>query len=147
MENYIGGLNKMANQNDQKILLLKKQIEEKKKSLGKSQKFIPITNCSLELDSVRYNIQVLNKSVIIELLVKLNSYAMSAKELDLLNTYIISGYNVTDWIADLLSKLSFISRKDEEVKLKAMEVALDKLLSADKKVELEINEIESMLNN
>lgn len=72
---------------------------------------------------------------------------MSAKELDLLNTYNISGYNVADWITDLQSKLSFISRKDEEAKLKAMEATLDKLLSDDKKVELEIDEIESILNS
>ncbi|MFB5758955.1 hypothetical protein [Paenibacillus medicaginis] len=135
----------MTNNNDQKILELKKQIEEKKKRLKKSQKFIPITNCSIEIDSVRYNIQVLSREQIISMLVKLNAYAASAKDLGLLDEYMISGYGVQEWIDDLQSKLDFMSRKEEEQKLRAMETKLDKLLSDEKKVELEINEIESLL--
>ncbi|MBD8836252.1 hypothetical protein IFU39_00265 [Paenibacillus sp. CFBP 13594] len=137
----------MANLNDSKILELKKQIEEKKKSVSKSKKFTPVTNCSIELDGVRINIQTLTKEQLISLLVKLNSYAASAIDLGLLEQYSISGYNIADWIGDLKSKLEFISSKDEEQKLKIMEAKLDKLLSDDKKVELELDEIANMLNN
>jgi hypothetical protein len=135
----------MATNNDQKILVLKKQIEEKKSKISKSQKFSPVTNCSIELDGVRYNIQVLTKEQIVSMMIKLNSYAMSAKELELLDDYSISGYNVMDWIKDLKARLDFINRKDEEQKLKVMEVKLDRLLSDEKKVELELDEIENML--
>lgn len=145
MENYIGGLIRMANQNDQKILELKKQIEEKQKKVKKSQKFSPITNCSIELDGIRHNINVLSKEQITLLLIKLNTYAMSARELELTDQCIISGYNVADWIGDLKSKFEFMSRKEEETKLKAMEVSLDKLLSNDKRVELEIDGIAELL--
>ncbi|MEC0209681.1 hypothetical protein P4H70_12140 [Paenibacillus ehimensis] len=137
----------MANNNDQKILELKKQIEEKKKKLDKSQKFVPVTNCSIEIDGIRHNIHALAKEQIIGLLIKVNSYALSAKELGLFDTYTISGYNVSEWIEDLKAKLNFMSRKEEEQKLKAMEAKLDRLLSDDKKVELEINEIESLLKD
>jgi hypothetical protein len=137
----------MSNNNDQKILELKKQIAEKKKKIGKSQKFVPITNCSIELDGIRNNIQVLGKEQIISLLVKLNALATSAKELGLLDEYKISGFNIMDWITDLKSKLDLISRKDEEQKLKMMEAKLDQLLSNEKKVELEIDEIASMLKD
>lgn len=136
----------MSNKNnDQKILELKKQIEDKKKKISKSQKFSPITNCSIEIDGTRYNIQVLTKEQIISLMVRLNSYAISAKELELLEEYSISGFNVLDWIEDLKAKLDFVSRKEEEQKLKTMESKLDQLLSNEKKVELELGEIESML--
>jgi len=91
---------------------LKKQIEEKKIKLGKSQKFSPITNCSIEVDGVRSNIQVLTKEQLITLLVKLNSYAISAKELEI--DFVISGYGIVDWITDIKSKLDFVSRKEEE---------------------------------
>ncbi|WP_010497771.1 hypothetical protein [Paenibacillus elgii] len=137
----------MANNNDQKILELKKQIEEKKKKIGKSQKFTPTTNCSIELDGVRHNIQILQKDQIVQLMVKLNSYTMSARDLGVLDDYSISGYSVMDWISDLKSKLDFMNRKEEEQKLKAMEAKLDQLLSEDKKVELEINAIESLLKD
>jgi len=130
----------MANvTNDSKIMELKKQIEEKKVKLGKSQKFSPITNCSIEVDTVRYNIQVLTKDQLITLLIKLNSYAMSAKDLNI--DYVVSGFNIWEWIIDIKSKLEFVSRKEEENKLKVMESKLHQLLSNEKKVELEIDEI------
>ncbi|ATF13519.1 hypothetical protein A616_16505 [Brevibacillus brevis X23] len=137
----------MPNNNDHKILELKKQIEDKKKKLTKSQKFTPVTNCSIELDGVRFNINVLQKEQLINLLVKLKANAIAAEELELLNDYKISGYGVADWIDDLKAKLDNLSRKEEEQKLKAMEAKLDQLLSNEKKVELELGEIESMLNN
>ncbi|MGG0793687.1 hypothetical protein ABE137_06735 [Brevibacillus laterosporus] len=136
----------MTKTNDQKIMELRKQIEAKKEKIGKTIKFTPVTNCSIELDGVRYNLQVLAKDQIISLLVKLKAYATSAKDLALLNDYTISGFNVMDWIKDLNSKLDIVCRKEEEHKLKVMESKLHKLLSNEKKVELEIDEIESMLN-
>ncbi|MMZ60811.1 hypothetical protein D1872_229260 [compost metagenome] len=135
----------MANQNDNKILELKKQIDEKKKKISKSQKFTPITNGSIEVDGIRYNLHVISKEQLISLLVKLNSYALSAKDLGVLDDYTISGFNVLDWVTDLQNKYDQLNRKEEEQKLKAMENKLDQLLSSEKKVELEISEIESML--
>ncbi|ASA22586.1 hypothetical protein [Paenibacillus donghaensis] len=135
----------MANPNDQKILELKKQIEVKKEKLSKSQKFTPITNCSIEIDGVRHNIQVLQKEQILNLLIKLNAYVLSAKDLGVLESYNVSGYHVQDWITDLKLKFEILNRKDEEQKLKAMESKLDKLLSDDKKVELELDEIANLL--
>ena len=131
----------MANEtNDSKIMVLKKQIEDKKAKLVKSQKFTPITNCSIEVDGIRHNLQVLTKEQLITLLIKLNLYSMSAKDLGL-DSYIVSGFEVLDWIIDIKSKLDFVSRKEEENKLKMMESKLHQLLSNEKKVELEIDEI------
>ncbi|MBZ9693274.1 hypothetical protein [Clostridium sp. M14] len=133
------------NKNDEKILMLKNQIREKKNKLNNINKFTPITNCSIELDDKRYNINVLTKDNVISLLIKLNTYKNSAIELDLLEDYIISGYKIEDWITDLKNKSAILSVKDEERKLKTMENKLNKLLSDDKKVELELNEIENLL--
>jgi hypothetical protein len=130
----------MANEiNDKKIMELKKQIEEKKNKINKSQKFTPITNCSIEMDGIRCNLQVLNKEQLITLMVKLNAYAISAKDLEV--DYFISGYEVSEWIIDIKAKLDNVSRKEEENKLKVMEAKLHQLLSNEKKVELEIEEI------
>lgn len=132
--------------NDERILELKKQIETKKEKLGKTLRFTPVTNCSIEVDGVRHNIQVLGKDQLISLMVKLNAYLMSAKELEVADEYLISGFTPADWISDIKSRIEILSRKDEERLLKVMEDKLTKLLSEGKKVELEINEIESMLN-
>ena len=135
----------MANEtNDKKIMELKKQIEEKKNKVSKSQRFTPITNCSIEVDGIRYNIQVLTKEQLITLMVKLNSYSMSAKDLEL-DGFVISGFEVSNWIQDIKSKLDYVSRKEEENKLRIMEAKLDQLLSNEKKGELELDEIASFL--
>jgi hypothetical protein len=97
------------------------------------------------VDGVRHNIQVLTREQLIALLVKLNSYLLSAKDLNILSEYIISGYFVEEWILDIKAKIEILSRKDEEKNLKAMEDKLLKLLSEGKKVELELNDIEAML--
>ncbi|WP_064199141.1 hypothetical protein [Brevibacillus brevis] len=137
----------MTKNNDQKILELKKQIEDKKQKLSKSKKFSPVTNCSIEIDGVRHNIQVLGKDVAQSLLIKLNSYALSAKDLGILDDYYICGYKLKEWIEDLKGRYNHITRKEEEQKLKAMENKLDHLLSNEKRVELEIGEIAEMLKD
>jgi hypothetical protein len=133
----------MASGNDAKILGLKKQIEEKKKTIKSTEKFVPITNCSIELDGTRFNIQVLTRDQIVDLMVKLNSYRLSAKDLSV--KYFVCGYSVEDWITDLRSRLGNLERKTEERRLKVLEDKLHDLLSTDKKVELEIDEIASSI--
>jgi hypothetical protein len=135
----------MNNPNDEKILQLRDQIKVKKEKLKNKKKFIPVTNCSIEVDGVRNNLQVLTKELLISLAVKLNAYKMSAEDLGLADEYTISGYKLEDWITDIKLKLEVIAQREEESKLQALETKLHVLLSNDKKVELEISEIESML--
>jgi hypothetical protein len=136
---------KMSNVNDVKIMELRTQIEEKKSKLKKAKKFNPATNCSIELDGVRSNLQVLTKEQLISLMVKLNTYRLSAVDLNLLSEYTISGFKVDEWIADIKSKLEIVALREEENKLQELESKLYILLSTDKKVELEIGAIESMI--
>lgn len=135
----------MTTKNDELILQLKKQIDEKKKSLKATERFQPITNCSIELDGIRSNIQVLTKEQLISLLVKLNSYRKSADELGMLNEYSIGGYSVDDWISDVKSKYLNLNRKEEQENLRQKELRLTQLLSGEKKVELELEEIANSL--
>lgn len=135
----------MSNVNDKKIMELKKQIAEKKVKLEGISRFVPITNCSIELDGQRYNLNTLQKEQLIPLMVRLNLYRISAKDLELTEAFNISGYKPEEWITDLKAKLDILSKKDEERKLKAMEDKLDRLLSDEKKTELELDDIEAML--
>lgn len=132
--------------NDEKIIKLKQQIEEKRNKLGNLKRFTPITNCILELDGITTNIQILSKEKLALLLIKLNLYKMSMENLNMsLDEIIINGYDVRDWIIDILAKIDIISYKEEEQKLKTMESKLVELLSKEKKTELAIDEIEKML--
>jgi hypothetical protein len=78
-------------------------------------------------------------------MVKLNLYRISAKDLELTEEFNISGYKPEEWIADLKAKLDILSKKDEERKLKVMEEKLNRMLSDEKKTELELNEIAEFL--
>lgn len=135
----------MSNVNDEKILTLKKQIAEKKKTIT-NKKFVPITNCLLEIDGEKNNINVLTKDRITFLMVKLNVYRMSLKDLGLDEESLkVSGFTFTDWIIDLKSRFDILTQKEEENKLKALESKLEELLSNDKKIELELSDIENFL--
>ena len=131
--------------NDDKIILLKKQIEEKKSELNKVGRFAPITNCSIELDGIRYNINTLIKEQLTTLLVKLNMYRMSSHDLNISCNFKISGYSVSEWMTDIQSKIEVLNYKDEDNKLKQLEVKLTRMLSDEKKTELELTEIENLL--
>lgn len=131
--------------NDERIIALKKQIDEKKKQLTeKKVRFVPETNCVLELDGERYNLNVCTDDALTLLLVKLNLYVMSANDLEI-KLPMFSGYPVEIWINDINHKLATSALKREENELKKMEAKLDKLLSEDKKTELELDEIAALL--
>jgi len=134
--------------NDDKILNLKIQIEAKKDELKKqNKKFAPMTNCVIDFEGVKNNLQVLTGEQLTMLLVKLNSLLISFNDLKLTKPIVISGYSIVEWITDIKSKLESLRYKEEENKLKFMEDKLTKLLSDDKKTELEIDEIAALLKN
>jgi hypothetical protein len=132
---------KKAATNDDIILKLKKDIEEKKKLIKSSERFTPVTNCSLVLDDERFNLNVLTKDQIIPLMVKLNAYAKSAEELGVIDELQYAGFGVKDWLTDLKARWGFVNRMQEEARLKTLEAKLDKLISSEKQVELAIADI------
>lgn len=131
--------------NDDRILELKKQIDEKKKLLvDKNTRFVPETNCVLVMNKNSTNLNVCSDEELKLLLISLNAYLISAKELGM-DDFEISGYSVTSWIKDIKNKLEISNVKKQQSDLKAMEQKLDKLLSDDKKTELELDDIAALL--
>ncbi|MER2009187.1 MAG: hypothetical protein ABS939_17190 [Psychrobacillus sp.] len=134
----------MANKNDERILALKEQIAKKKEEIGKITRFTPITNCSLELDGVRTNLNVADREKLSLLAIKLHGYIASTKALEL-GDLKVSGYKLSDWLTDVMAKLDILSKKDKERELAQAEAKLSKLLSDEKQVELEIDDIAKLL--
>lgn len=131
--------------NDDRILELKKQIEEKKTALAeKNVRFSPETNCILILDGATYNLNVLNDESLTFLKIKLYTYKKAVAEMKITD-FKISGYSLDDWISDINKKLETHEVKQKQNELKAMEAKLDKLLSDDKKTELELDDIAALL--
>lgn len=134
----------MATKNDERVLQLKEIIDKKKLELKCAKRFIPLTNCVLDLEGQKYNLNVLQFNDLQMLLVRLNMYLMSAKDLGI--NLEISGYNIAEWITDVKCKIEIFEYKQKEAELKTLEAKLDKMLSDEKKTELELNEIAALLN-
>lgn len=132
--------------NDDRIMLLKKQIEEKKVALMDEKSNEPYkTTCVIDLDGNKINIHVLKSDELAMLLVKLNVYRMSAENLGM-QLFAISGYDVNMWMDDVKKRIAMLKSKETEKELRAAEDKLNTLLSEDKKTELEIDNIEALLN-
>lgn len=132
----------MATKNDERVLQLKKLIEEKRSELS-TERFVPMTNLVLDMDDKKYNLNVLQENELRFLMIKLNAYAMSAD--DLKEELVISGYDVNAWLADICGKLAIMTDKKKRDELKVLEAKLDKMLSDEKKTELELDEIAALL--
>lgn len=133
----------MATKNDERVLQLKRLIETKRSELS-TQRFIPITNCVLDMEDKKYNLNVLQESELRFLMIKLKAYAMAAEKLK--EEFVISGYDVNAWLADISGKLAVITDKKKRDELKTLETKLDKMLSDEKKTELELDEIAALLS-
>lgn len=132
------------NSNDDRIIVLKNKIEEQKKKIDKSKlKFVPETNCVLDLDEKTYNLNALDYEGLSVLLVKLNMYRISQEDLGFDLNY--SGYSISDWISDIKQKIEVLETKNSIKHLDSMKASLDKLLSEDKATELKIDAIEASL--
>lgn len=133
--------------NDDRILTLKKQIDDKKKELGKQPRFSPVTTCMFTYNGNRVNIHTLTSVKDINTaLVCFNVYAMSAENLGIdLEDVVFDGFSVADWMEDLNSKKAVVEYTAKKAQLTALEKKLDKLLSDDKKTELEIDAIADLL--
>lgn len=127
--------------NDSLILSLKKEIEDKKKMLKSSERFSPKTHCKLN----SLNLHAASKEDLIEALVDVNCKRMSAESLGVLADYRLCGFKVQDWLDDIQSRLNILNRSAEQSRLKALEEKLHNLLSLEKKVELEIEDIKNSI--
>lgn len=97
----------------------------------------------LIIDNQNYNLNVLQLDELKLLLVRLNMYLISAKDLGI--KLEIAGYNIDEWITDIKSKIEIFEHKKKESELKTLEAKLDKMLSDEKKTELELDEIAALL--
>lgn len=137
----------MTVKNDEKILELKQLIEQEKKKYGKQKRFNPETCCVFELNGEKVNLNTVNDvDKLNELLIYFNTFRLSAVNLGLNpNMYKNNGFGIDQWMNDIRNKIEYIDYKNHLKQLEEKEKLLDKLLSEDKKTELELLNIERML--
>ncbi len=131
--------------NDKRIIELKKIIEQKKQDLGEPVKVAPRTSCILEFAGSTYNLHVQNKDTLHLLYCWLASLKNAGEKYLVDTSFLVSGFPIDDWMADIWAEISLIYYREEKAKLASMETKLDNLLSSDKRTELEIDAIAAML--
>ena len=137
----------MTVKNDEKILELKQLIEQAKKKYSEQKRFNPETCCIFELDGKRVNLNTIGViDRLNELLIYFNTFRLSAIDLGLSpDIYKVNNFSVTQWMNDINQRIEYVKYKNRLNELEEKEKLLDKLLSEDKKTELELQSIENML--
>lgn len=130
---------------DEKVLELQAKIAaQEKESINLKCSYN--TNCILSIDNEKYNLHVLDEDDLTKLLIKLNLYRLSALDLEMdLNNIKFGKYTITEWIEDIKTRIKMEKNKKYIKELKTAKLTLDSLLSDDKKTELKLAEIESLL--
>ena len=103
MDFYTKGNVIMATKNDNLIMQLKEKVELKRKELSSFSTPAYKTRLVIDMDGQKININVLDENGLKLLLVKLNMYRLSMKDLGI--AVEISGYDVTDWIDDIKANM------------------------------------------
>lgn len=134
----------MATKNDDLIMQLKEKVELKRKELNEFSTPVYKTRLVIDIDGQKTNINVLDEDGLKFLLVKLNMYRLSMKDLNI--AVQISGYEVQDWLDDIAAKLNTFTYKKRKKELEDTEAQLNLLLSEEKKTELEIERLAKILD-
>ena len=137
----------MANKNDETILLLKKKVELQREELAKLPRTLhPETSTVLRQDVDNLNLRVMSVEQLKLLKVKLHTYAMAAADLEIgIDEFTISGFSIDKWMHDIDMQISVLTRAEKEKKLKETEATLNRMLSDDKRTELELQELAKIL--
>lgn len=132
---------------DDLILSLKEEINSEKKELEKSSNYKYKTNCIFKINNTTsINLHAANLK---ELLVLLSSLRSMQTEHNIIfgeSNFSLDGYMIEDWISDTISKIKLTRIKERKTKLENLESRLYSLLSQDKKVDLELDEIKKSIN-
>jgi hypothetical protein len=137
----------MSTKNDEMILQLKKKVEEQKAELAKLPRTLQSeTSTVFRTDAENLNLRVMSVEQLKLLKVKLHTYEMAATDLKIgIDEVIISGFSIDKWMHDIDMQISVLTRAEKEKKLKETENTLNKLLSDDKRTELELEALAKSL--
>lgn len=136
----------MSTKNDEMILQLKKKVEEQKAELAKLPRTLQSeTSTVFRQDAENLNLRVMSIEQLKLLKVKLHTYIMAAADLEIgIDEVVISGFSIDKWMHDIDMQISVLTRTEKEKKLKETEATLNRMLSDDKRTELELQELAKM---
>ena len=134
----------MAKKNrDKEILLLKKEVADRKAALKVTDGFRNKTNLILPFFGQRHNLNVISAGELMILLAQLLCYPANLKSIGIDEEIELGGFSIDDWIHDLKGRYDLLLRRKKEDELHVFEQRLNDLLSDDFKKE---EEFENLVN-
>ena len=142
----------MVNKNDNRILELKKKIEQERATLKESNsRFQPITSCILEFAGQKYNLNAMSANDLLLLLGTLSVMEQVttkvAEEMQFIKPATVNGYLLAEWIIDARKKLNQVLYREKKAKLDKLEKQLTDLLTGETQTKLKVDNLEDELNN
>ena len=142
----------MVKKNDDRILELKKKIENEREALKESNsRFQPITSCILEFAGQKYNLNAMSANDLLLLLSLLSVIEQAntkiAEEMQIIKPATVNGYLLTEWITDIRKKLDQVLYREKKAKLDKLEKQLTDLLTDETQTKLKVDNLENELNN
>ena len=142
----------MVNKNDNRILELKKKIEQERATLKESNsRFQPITSCILDFAGQKYNLNAMSANDLLLLLSLLSVIEQAsteiAEEMQFIKPATVNGYLLAEWIIDIRKKLDQVLYREKKAKLDKLEKQLTDLLTGETQTKLKVDNLEDELNN
>ena len=133
------------NNNDDKILELKRKIELEKAKLKEVSHFTPQTTCVYKINNdVKFNIRTMSINELNQMLIIVQTLICTAVPMNLIDTK-FSGFTLAEWKADIIGIRDQKKIVERKAAIAQYESKLQSMLSDDKKTELEIAAIENAL--
>ena len=143
----------MAKKNDNLVVELLKKVEEKKAQIKKIKHPDFKTNLSLPIDgtNTRVNLNVANLELLFRILVDLETRVeMSesvSKKYDVVFENAWHGYTLEDWRDDVVMKIRQKQAQRQVDELKVVESKLNSLMSEDKRTNMELEKLSTLLSD
>ena len=142
----------MVNKNDNRILELKKKIEQERTTLKENNsRFQPITSCILEFAGQKYNLNAMSANDLLLLLSLLSVIEQAntkiTEEMQFIKPATVNGYLLAEWIIDIRKKLDQVLYREKKAKLDKLEKQLTDLLTGETQTKLKVDNLENELNN
>ena len=123
-------------------------IQTKKEEIKRIEKPEWKTNCSYSFDGTRLNIRVLHIDEVVNCvqeLLQIQDYRTGACTILELPMKKWQGFEIEDWIEDFKTRASIINVASKKKELEKLEGRLDKLVSKEKREEMELAAIQKEL--
>ena len=143
----------MANEKDKIIDELFKVVQAKKAEIENTEKAKWQTNCNFAYDldtNRRYNLQTISDinqvvDMLAHLIVKRSANTEAAKILGVDSKFEYMGFTFDQWEVDFKTRVEKIQISAKKTELKQLEERLDKLVSKEKREEMELEAIKKQL--